>query len=628
MTTSRLDFTRPLTPGGALEFVSHPRQNLTGELSATANRPTAELSALVIYTAGLSVCSASSASLSGTVIVSCDLLAAPDAAMFVGEPALDVNVYRGPSAVADDAWQQRAIAATAATMSAWERTDIQRAEQSSGWQQGDASHQEVTSALQGLDRETIAAGDLYQQAEKAETGCASSFSMLVRARDESSIVYEQAAPAVSAHPSSYRYPPHLRRQVAADSQPAQPMGYELQHSMWGIGASTKVDACSLYELGRQPFPGRTDLPVPPIIPEIVISARLAFGRPYGVGGHLEFYWSPSATHVIPTKRVYLVTNKVQFVRARDGMPIPSTSVSIEGDADSWAWQFTASLPRIRDAESLEGEEVIISINGHEWRCIVDGWSDNRSWGQQSATVTGRSLSAELSSGLHLQRSYAESNTRSIIQLAEQELPDGWVLDWMAADWLVPGGVWTYSNLSPVDAIQKIADAAGAFIAPGTNDRRLTVLSKYAVKPWELTPSAVDIFIPDSIMLTLGRQRVRGQSANGVWISGGNGFAGHVKRVGTAGGNTLADVSHELITDAIGARALGAALLANSLSRSTDSIELPINADTGLIRPGRIIETVRGIGYGRGLRASATVDKDRRLTVRQVIEVERPLLEDM
>ena len=323
-----------------------------------------------------------------------------------------------------------------------------------------------------------------------------------------------------------------------------------------------------------------------------------------------------------------MTNTVQFVRARDGMPIPSTSVSIEGDADSWAWQFTASLPRIRDAESLEGEEVIISINGHEWRCIVDGWSDNRSWGQQSATVTGRSLSAELSSGLHLPRSYAESNTRSIIQLAEQELPDGWVLDWMAADWLVPGGVWTYSNLSPVDAIQKIADAAGAFIAPGTNDRRLTVLSKYAVKPWELTPSDVDIFIPDSIMLTLGRQRVRGQSANGVWISGGNGFAGHVKRVGTAGGNTLADVSQELITDAIGARALGTALLANSLSRSTDSIELPINADTGLIRPGRIIETARGIGYGRGLRASATVDKERRLTVRQVIEVERPLLEDM
>ena len=181
MTTSRLDFTRPLTPGGALEFASNPQQTISGALSATADRPTAALSAQVIYTADLSACSASSASLSGTVIVSCDLLAAPDAAIFVSEAALDVNVYRGPSAVANDAWQQRAIARAAATMSSWERSDTQRAEQSSGWQQGDASHQEVTSALQGLDRQTIAAGDLYQQADKAETGCASSFSTLVEA---------------------------------------------------------------------------------------------------------------------------------------------------------------------------------------------------------------------------------------------------------------------------------------------------------------------------------------------------------------------------------------------------------------------------------------------------------------
>ena len=626
MTTSRLDFTRPLTPGGALEFASNPQQTISGALSATADRPTAALSAQVIYTADLSACSASSASLSGTVIVSCDLLAAPDAAIFVSEAALDVNVYRGPSAVADDAWQQRAISATAATMSAWERSDTQRAEQSSGWQQGEASQQVVTSALQGLDRETITAGDLYQQAEKAETGCASSFSTLVRARDESSIVYEQAAPAVSAHTSSYRYPPHLRRQVAADSQPAQPMGYELQHSMWGIGASTKVDACSLYELGRQPFPGRTDLPVPPIIPEIVISARLAFGRPYGVGGHLEFYWSPSAHHVIPTRRVYLVTNKAEFYRVSDGRQIPATDISVVGDYDSWAWQFSASVPRIADAEAVDGDEVAIIINGHESRHLVDGWSDNLSWGQQSATITGRSLSAELSSSLALTRSYTEPNQRLLSQLAQQELPTGWVLDWQASDWLIPAGVWTYSNLAPIDAIAQLAEAAGAFILPDMATRKLTVLSKYPVAPWSLTAADVNISIPGAIMVTRGRQPSRGQNADGVWISSAAGqLQALIRRQGTAGANLLADVSNQLITDVAGARALGISLLAEGMSRSTDTIELPISSDTGLIIPGRIVETPDGIGYARSNRQSARMN-DRTLVVRQTVEVERPRME--
>lgn len=53
----------------------------------------------------------------------------------------------------------------------------------------------------------------------------------------------------------------------------------------------------------------------------------------------------------------------------------------KGDYDSWAWQFSASVPRIADAEAVDGDEVAI-INGHESRHLVDGWSDNLSWGQQ------------------------------------------------------------------------------------------------------------------------------------------------------------------------------------------------------------------------------------------------------
>jgi len=56
--------------------------------------------------------------------------------------------------------------------------------------------------------------------------------------------------------------------------------------------------------------------------------------------------------------------------------------------------------------------------------------------------------------------------------------------------------------------------------------------------------------------------------------------------------------------------------------------MPINADTGLILPGQMIQTPSGRGYSRGLRASASVNNDRKLTVRQAIEIERPLVEDL
>jgi hypothetical protein len=628
MTTSRLDFTRTLKPSGALEFVSRPRQDLTGELNATAPRPRAALSADVIYCGEASVSVSASAELHGSVMITGVMEVVSDPAIWVADAEYDINVARGPAASTDDSWQQRAAAVVVDAQSTWQRSGTQQVEQGAAWSQAAAVQASAASVLQGMERKAVTTTIDYQQGASVAASSASSFSILARLQDECSIVYEQGHERSTAMVSGYRYPPRLAQQVDERWQVGASITVSLQPAAWGKGIQVTASHQSLYEQGRQPLPGGSERPEPPVTPEIAISALLAFGRPYRAGGHLEFYWSQTAKHTIPTRRVYFVTNQVQFVRASDGFPIPATSIAVDGDGDSWAWQFTASLPRIRDAESLEGEEVIITINGHEWRCIVDGWSDNRSWGQQSATVTGRSLSAELSSSLYLPRSYTESNTRTLIQLAEQELPDGWVLDWKADDWVVPGGLWSYSSLAPIAVIQQIAEAAGAFILPCMNARRLTVLSKYAVKPWELMTRDADISIPESIMITLGRQRARGQSADGVWISGGNGFAGHVKRSGTAGGNTLSDVSHNLIVDPTGAGALGTALLAKSLSRSTDSIEMPINADTGLILPGQMIQTPSGRGYSRGLRASASVSNDRKLTVRQAIEIERPLVEEV
>lgn len=73
---------------------------------------------------------------------------------------------------------------------------------------------------------------------------------------------------------------------------------------------------------------------------------LAFGR-QRADARLEFVWFGQAHIVIPTRRVYLVSNAASIVRVRDGTDIPATSLSIELDTDSWAWQFTAQDPAHR-----------------------------------------------------------------------------------------------------------------------------------------------------------------------------------------------------------------------------------------------------------------------------------------
>ena len=60
-----------------------------------------------------------------------------------------------------------------------------------------------------------------------------------------------------------------------------------------------------------------------------------------------------------------MSNAASIVRVRDGIDIPATSLSIELDTDSWAWQFTSQIPRIAAAEMTDEEEVSIHVNGQQ-----------------------------------------------------------------------------------------------------------------------------------------------------------------------------------------------------------------------------------------------------------------------
>lgn len=348
---------------------------------------------------------------------------------------------------------------------------------------------------------------------------------------------------------------------------------------------------------------------------------LAFGRHRG-DASLEFVWFGQAQIVIPTRRVYLVSNTASIVRVRDGVDILTTSLSIELDTDSWAWQFTAQIPRIAAAAMTDDEEVSIHVNGQQWDCVCDGWQSSESFGRQSATLTGRSRTAYLSPTHVLAQAVSESALATMAQLAEALLPFGWTLNWQAPDWLVPAGFFSLDNQTPIEAIKYLAEAAGGFVLPHQRNRHLVIKPRYPTVPWQLDGALADMAIPRAIITTLGSDFQPGQAANGVWVSGGHqGISARVLRQGTAGEKQAPTITHPLVCDVVAARAQGVVALAKTMPKRLQAIELPLSNDTGLILPGALLAVDGWRGFNRSVRVSAEL-QDRAMKVRQQLSVER------
>jgi hypothetical protein len=355
-----------------------------------------------------------------------------------------------------------------------------------------------------------------------------------------------------------------------------------------------------------------------------------------------------STFIIPTLRFYVVTNSAQIVRVSDGVDVPAASVSLSINADSYSWAMTATLAG-RDAEALlegtdaEPVEVDVMINGESWRVVIDAWRSSESWRNNSVSVTGRSRAAYLAAPYADLRDYAETSQLLAQQLAAQELPPGWALDWSVADWLVDAGAWKYSGLSPIDAISRIATAGGGYVQADKSLDTIHVKPLYNAAPWDWLAEAPNFIIPSDVIVQRESTKKPGQGVNGVFVHGGEsgGILAKVLRTGTAGDVLAPTIVDPLITDLTPARWRGVAAIAARRRQSTEIHELPLSASLGgLIEPGALIVSGKDVsgsfvdlwrGMVRGVTVTAGAARASNggtsLRVRQRIEVERHFNED-
>lgn len=349
------------------------------------------------------------------------------------------------------------------------------------------------------------------------------------------------------------------------------------------------------------------------------------------------------TFVVPTLRFYIVANSAQIVRVSDGRDIPAESVQLSINADSFAWSMSARVAG-RDAFALlegtdaEPVDVDVIINGESWRLMVDGWNDSQSFGSSSVTIRGRSRAAYLAAPYSNPRDYAETSEKLAQQLAAQELPAGWLLDWGLDDWIVPAGAWKYQGLTPVAAVSRIAAAAGGYLQADRSLDKLHVRSLYPAAPWNWSAEAPDFSIPRDLILQRSSSKFPGQGVNGVYVHGGEpgGILAKVVRTGTTGNILAPTIVDPLITAPVAARWRGVAALAATARQSREVHELPLSADLGgLIEPGALVLTTEvfdgdNVPLWRGMVRGVTVSAGARrgnnggvvLSVRQQLDIER------
>ena len=339
------------------------------------------------------------------------------------------------------------------------------------------------------------------------------------------------------------------------------------------------------------------------------------------------------------KGVIFVTNSVALTRLDDGREIKLLGFSVGIDSNSYTWSFNATVPLSELSKVNTAYEQQIGVeftcNGNLWRFILDSCDDSVSFGESSLTIKGKSRAMLLASPYAAQRGFKYDTAMSARQIAEDELnrfgvPSGFTLDWQLAGvngWNVPANTYSYSNKTPINSLQWIAEAAGGFINAHMSQDIIHVLANYPVPSWEWAAQTPGINLPMSLITSRSRGRVNKPAYNGVTIYGENdgGIGALIKRRGTSGGYQPPMVTSDLITDQDAAISRGKMILSDTGDIGNIGISMPLHADIGVLKPSTLIGVNDGeswVGMVRGTTITGRLSSNRALEIDQSIDVER------
>lgn len=397
------------------------------------------------------------------------------------------------------------------------------------------------------------------------------------------------------------------------------------------GRPLGADSRSPWQEASGPRPGKSPVIEPPVEPPfrpcyrppLGRSVHLLFDEPWDGSGELVFRCDHGgdagvpAHVVVPIRKVYFVLNDTSLWRVDGGAPIPTFTMSMGLDVDSWTWSFNASvpgsaLPQLVSADVDEPIELEARINGVAYRFLAESLSRDRTFGSSRVNVRGRGRLAVLDAPYAPLLSFGNADVRTAQQLMHDVLTIngaslGWTIDWQLDDWVVPGGAWATQG-SYMQALNAIAQAAGGYVQPERVSQGLRVLHRYPTAPWEWNDVAPDFELPADVATREGIEWTSKPSYTRVFVSGqASGVLGQVTRAGTDGTSVAQMITDPLMTDAIAIRQRGRTVLSDTGAQANVSLRLPVLTSTGVIEPGKFVRYVDGGATRLGIVRSTAVE---------------------
>lgn len=508
------------------------------------------------------------------------------------------------------------------------------------WQRATGSHEIFTHVLPySLLPQPVPLSSPFEGGTALSDGVAISHQDAMRTRLGMTGVFENAVPIGRGTQFKHQDGDHSKRTSRTmRHQDARPLRVQRSGSMQSAVAFLFARE-SWFQDGVPPPPGISIIP-PPVVPPPTTcytpNTNLVFSNLWSGLSDLVFIcdnytpFPPGQTVVVPVKRVYIVLNSVSLFRASDDEPVPVFSMSLSLDVDSWTWSFSAALPNVAlnlvKPTNSEITELRAFVNGTEFRVLAESVSRSRAFGQTSISVSGRGFNAALDAPYAATQSFVNTQERTAQQLMADVLTVNtisldWAINWELEDWLVPAGVFNHQG-TYISALNTIAGAAGGFLLPHPSSKSFTVKHRYPVKPWDWATATPDFELPASIVTQEGTEWVDKARYNRVYVSGQSvGVLGRITREGTAGDVLAQLVTDPLITEGAAARQRGTAILSDVGMQAHVTLRLPVLAETGILRPGHMIDYVDGLVTRRGIVRSTQVAVQGSANVWQSIGVE-------
>lgn len=321
--------------------------------------------------------------------------------------------------------------------------------------------------------------------------------------------------------------------------------------------------------------------------------------------------------VIPPLKVYNTMNNVSVVRLPERTPINPIGLSLDYDDSNFCWSGTLVLFSEAEAALLKPSpvnrrEIEVSVNGFVVVLTIQTRARERKFPSKRWTLQAAGRQVYLAEPYSRPRSLISTTLKSAAQLAIDELPPGWTLTWLAPDWNIPAGMWSYSGLTPIKAIARLAEAVGAVLEPDPEDQKIVVRSRYPVSPTQWHAVMPDVTLPDDVCVSMGDTDRPAETRNQVIVQATRAPGVRVvcTRTGTGGDDPLPSVTEDLCTSVICGTERGRVELDATGPSSDQSIALPILPASGVILPGKLIEVTEGANDWRGLGRGVAITAQR------------------